>query len=349
MLEPPGRFSALHLGRAVALPGAAVHPRLARREGPVQAGRARRRLGRAAAARADGHLHAAVQPDRRRADRRRPLPGLRLRRRSCPGRCSRAPPRARARSLVGNQNLVSKVYFPRLVIPAGRGADVGPRLRDQLGAAVRDHGHLRVRAAARRPCCCPLVLVAAMLAAFSVGVWLSALNVAYRDVQYVVPFLIQAWLFLTPVAYPTTSVPEHLDGSPGSTRCRGSSTSPRWALLGRRRLLGVVGALGRDHARPAGERPLLLPPSRALLRRCHLRSRSGPRTSASATASGPPRASAGTARCARTSPASPRHGAARQSGPTRDFWALKDVSFEVTRRRDAWASSGATAPARARC
>ena len=53
-------------------------------------------------------------------------------------------------------------------------------------------------------------MVAAMLAAFSVGVWLSALNVAYRDVQYVVPFLIQAWLFLTPVAYPTTSIPENL-------------------------------------------------------------------------------------------------------------------------------------------
>ena len=52
-------------------------------------------------------------------------------------------------------------------------------------------------------------MVARMLAAFSVGVWLSALNVAYRDVQYVVPFLVQAWLFVTPVAYPTTSMPEN--------------------------------------------------------------------------------------------------------------------------------------------
>ena len=56
----------------------------------------------------------------------------------------------------------------------------------------------------------PVVMVATMIAAFSVGVWLSALNVAYRDVQYVVPFLIQAWLFITPVAYPTTSIPESL-------------------------------------------------------------------------------------------------------------------------------------------
>ena len=66
-------------------------------------------------------------------------------------------------------------------------------------------------------------MVAAMLAAFSVGVWLSALNVAYRDVQYVVPFLIQAWLFVTPVAYPTDLGPRATcDGSPDSTRCRGS-------------------------------------------------------------------------------------------------------------------------------
>ena len=62
------------------------------------------------------------------------------------------------------------------------------------------------------------MLVCTIVAAFSVGVWLSALNVAYRDVQYVVPFLIQIWLFLTPVAYPTTSVPAQYAGSPGSIR-----------------------------------------------------------------------------------------------------------------------------------
>ena len=81
-------------------------------------------------------------------------------------------------------------------------------------------------------------MVAAMLAAFSVGVWLSALNVAYRDVQYVVPFLIQAWLFLTPVAYPTTSIPENLRWLTGLNPMSWVIDFSRWALLGTPRVLG---------------------------------------------------------------------------------------------------------------
>ncbi len=92
----------------------------------------------------------------------------------------------------------------------------------------------------------PLVLVAAMLAAFSVGVWLSALNVAYRDVQYVVPFLIQAWLFLTPVAYPTTSIPENLRWLTGLNPMSWVIDLARWALLGTSRVLGRGGALDRS-------------------------------------------------------------------------------------------------------
>ena len=75
-------------------------------------------------------------------------------------------------------------------------------------------------------------MVAAMLAAFSVGVWLSALNVAYRDVHYVVPFLIQAWLFLTPVAYPTTSIPANLRWLTGLNPMTWVIDFSRWALLG---------------------------------------------------------------------------------------------------------------------
>ena len=175
----------------------------------------------------------------------------------------------------------------------------------------------------------PLVMVAAMLAALSVGVWLSALNVAYRDVQYVVPFLIQAWLFITPVAYPTTSVPERLRWLTGLNPMTWVIDFSRWALIGASSSWGVVGALDRDHDRAADQRPLLLPTRRALLRRCHLRSRSGPRASASATASARPRASAGTARCARTSSRLASGKRRGRRADERDFWALKDVSFEI--------------------
>jgi len=134
-------------------------------------------------------------------------------------------------SLVGNQNLVSKVYFPRLVIPAGAVMAWVPDFAISsvlLFVLMAVFGFVPPLTALLLP----LLLAAAMLAAFSVGVWLSALNVAYRDVQYVVPFLIQAWLFLTPVAYPTTSIPENLRWLTGLNPMSWVVDLSRWALLG---------------------------------------------------------------------------------------------------------------------
>ena len=134
-------------------------------------------------------------------------------------------------SLVGNQNLVSKVYFPRLTIPA---AAVMAWVPDFVVSGVllfiimAIFGFMPPLTAVLLP----LVLLCAMIASFSVGVWLSALNVAYRDVQYVVPFLIQAWLFLTPVAYPTSSVPEGLRWLTGLNPMSWVIDLSRWALLG---------------------------------------------------------------------------------------------------------------------
>lgn len=134
-------------------------------------------------------------------------------------------------SLVGNQNLVSKVYFPRLVIPAGAVMAWVPDFVVSgalLFVIMAIFGFVPPLTAALLP----LVLVCTMIAAFSVGVWLSALNVAYRDVQYVVPFLIQAWLFLTPVAYPTSSVPEGLRWLTGLNPMSWVIDLSRWCLLG---------------------------------------------------------------------------------------------------------------------
>jgi lipopolysaccharide transport system permease protein len=143
-------------------------------------------------------------------------------------------------SLVGNQNLVSKIYFPRLVIPAGAVFAWIPDF--VIGSAF-----LFVIMAIFRfappfsAVLLPIVMVSTMIAAFSVGVWLSALNVAYRDVQYVVPFLIQAWLFITPVAYPTSSVPERFRWITGLNPATWVIDFGRWALTGASSPWPVVG------------------------------------------------------------------------------------------------------------
>ncbi len=143
-------------------------------------------------------------------------------------------------SLVGNQNLVSKVYFPKLVIPTGA-------VLAWIPDFVIGSGILFVIMAIFRfvppvtAVLLPLVMIATMIAAISVGVWLSALNVAYRDVQYVVPFLIQAWLFLTPVAYPTSSVPGSLRWLTGLNPMSWVIDFSRWALLGSHASWAIVG------------------------------------------------------------------------------------------------------------
>jgi len=143
-------------------------------------------------------------------------------------------------SLVGNQNLVSKIYFPRLVIPV---AAVFAWIPDfVIGSAF-----LFVIMAIFRfvppftAVLLPIVMASTMISAFSVGVWLSALNVAYRDVQYVVPFLIQAWLFITPVAYPTSSVPVRFRWITGLNPATWAIDFGRWALTGASSPLLVVG------------------------------------------------------------------------------------------------------------
>ena len=110
-------------------------------------------------------------------------------------------------SLVANQRLITKVYFPRLIIPlaavlAGL-VDFGIAFVVLLGmmvyyGIVPDYAVLTL----------PLFLLLAMATALARGLWLSALNVQYRDVRYTIPFLVQFWLFVTPIAYPSSLVPE---------------------------------------------------------------------------------------------------------------------------------------------
>ena len=78
----------------------------------------------------------------------------------------------------------------------------------------------------------PLLLLLALVTALGVGLWLSALNVQYRDVRYVVPFLMQFWLFATPIAYPSSLLSEPWRTVYGLNPMVGVVEGFRWALLG---------------------------------------------------------------------------------------------------------------------
>jgi len=110
-------------------------------------------------------------------------------------------------SLVGNRNLITKVYFPRLIVPA---AAVAAGLVDFAISFVLFIGlfaYYRFSVPAGILMFLPLVLLMSLLA-LAVGMWMSAVNVRYRDVQYALPFLIQLWMFVSPVIYPSSLMPQ---------------------------------------------------------------------------------------------------------------------------------------------
>ena len=112
-----------------------------------------------------------------------------------------------ANSLVGSANLVSKVYFPRLIIPL---ASIGSGLVDFAIASVILLALMLFYGVgwSLNLLLAPLLIAGVIFIALGVGTFLCALNVAYRDFRYVIPFMIQFWMFATPVVYPASLVPE---------------------------------------------------------------------------------------------------------------------------------------------
>jgi lipopolysaccharide transport system permease protein len=135
-------------------------------------------------------------------------------------------------SLVGNARLISKVYFPRLIVPIS--AAVAPLVDFAIAfvvlvgmmawyGIVPTWGMLAL----------PLFLFFALLTALAVGVWLAAFNVRYRDVRHAIPFLIQFWMFASPVAYPVSLVPEKWRVLYSLNPMAGVIEGFRWAILGK--------------------------------------------------------------------------------------------------------------------
>jgi lipopolysaccharide transport system permease protein len=142
-------------------------------------------------------------------------------------------------SLTEQERLITKVYFPRLMVPM---ASVLAGLIDfgiafvVLVGMMLFYGIVPTVAIV----CVPLLILLAVATALGIGLWLSALNVQYRDVRYVIPFLVQVWLFATPVAYPSSLVPERWRALYGLNPMTGVVEGFRWALLGQASAPGIL-------------------------------------------------------------------------------------------------------------
>jgi lipopolysaccharide transport system permease protein len=134
-------------------------------------------------------------------------------------------------SLVGNAQLIKKVFFPRLVVPI---ASILSGLVDFTLAFIVLLGMILVFGIAPtiNVIFLPFFLLLAFITALGVGLWLSALNVEYRDVQYMVPFLVQFWMFISPVAYPSSLLSGPWRTLYGLNPMVGVLDGFRWALLG---------------------------------------------------------------------------------------------------------------------
>ncbi len=134
-------------------------------------------------------------------------------------------------SLVGSANLIQKIYFPRLAIPVGTvcagmidfALAFGVLVILSLSYGIRPTVNILWL---------PLFVVLALVTALGVGLWLSAFNVKYRDVKYVVPFITQVWMFATPIAYPSSLLSGKWRVIYGLNPMAGVVEAFRWALLG---------------------------------------------------------------------------------------------------------------------
>ena len=134
-------------------------------------------------------------------------------------------------SLVGSAHLITKVYFPRLVIPI---ASVFSGTLDFLISFVVLLGMMAVYGMFPNwnALWLPLLLLLAFVTALGAGMWFSALNVQFRDVRYVIPFLTQMWLFATPIAYPSSLLSDPWRTIYSLNPMVGVTEGFRWALLG---------------------------------------------------------------------------------------------------------------------
>ena len=134
-------------------------------------------------------------------------------------------------SMVANSNIMTKVYFPRLIMPIS--GILSPLVDFVVSLAIlvvmmAYYGFVPTW----NVIFLPFFVLLALATSLGVGLWLSALNVKYRDFQYTVPFLIQIWMYASPVVYPASMIPESIRYLYGLNPMVGVIEGFRWALLG---------------------------------------------------------------------------------------------------------------------
>jgi len=141
--------------------------------------------------------------------------------------------------VVENQRVITKIYFPRVVLPISTvlAGLVDFAISFCVFLVLMAYFHIVPTAAV---IWLPLYMLLAVLTALGVGLWLSALNAMYRDVRYVVPFLVQFWMFASPVAYPSSLVPEKWRWLYGLNPMAGVIEGFRWALTGHGQPPGIL-------------------------------------------------------------------------------------------------------------
>lgn len=136
-----------------------------------------------------------------------------------------------SRSLVQNRHMITKIYFPRVILPL---SSTLSGVVDFLIAFVILLGMMvfyKIQPTWNL-LALPAFLLLAIIAALGIGLWLSALNVLYRDIGYITPFLTQFWLFITPIVYPTSMIPEKWHLLYALNPMTGVVEGFRWAILG---------------------------------------------------------------------------------------------------------------------
>ncbi len=137
-----------------------------------------------------------------------------------------------SRSLTSNHNMISKIYFPRLILPISSVlsglVDFGISFVILIGLMI----YYKITPTWDALWALPLFIILAILTALGVALWLSAINVKYRDVNYALPFLTQFWMFITPVAYSASVISDKWQLVYSVNPMAGVVNGFRWALLG---------------------------------------------------------------------------------------------------------------------
>jgi lipopolysaccharide transport system permease protein len=136
-----------------------------------------------------------------------------------------------ANSLVASANLIKKVYFPRLIVPVATVCSEGLDFLLAFVVLLAMMLYYGITPTIN-VVWLPAFIVLGLTTSLGVGLWLAALNVQYRDVRYTVPFIVQFWMFATPIAYPSSLLPEPWRTLYGLNPMVGVVEGFRWALLG---------------------------------------------------------------------------------------------------------------------